>query len=141
MEAAPPGVDVFAVMEALSVAIRVFLVEDMKHLQGVVADLLHSVGRFNLVGCAATEAEAIQWLADHPKGWDLLVIDLVLDQGTGMNLIARTKLRAPNARVVVFSDYVTPGIREHCLQMGADAVIPKTNLPAFIGFCTQDEAA
>ena len=63
--------------------IRVFLVEDMKHVQGVLADLLASIGDFRLVHTTATEAEAKLWLSEHPGGWDLAVIDLVLEQAQG----------------------------------------------------------
>ena len=118
-------------------SIRVFLVEDMQHLQGVVVDLLRSVGDFELVGSATTEAEAIGWLADHAGGWDLLVLDLVLAQGTGLGVITRTRERGPGSRVVVFSDYVTPGIRQHCMNLGADAAIAKSDTAAFIAFCSQ----
>ena len=85
-------------------AVRVFLVEDSKHLQGVVTDLLRSMGDFEVIGASTTEAEAIHWLVERPAGWDLVVVDLVLEQGTGMGVIARCEPRAPGAKVVVFSD-------------------------------------
>ena len=116
--------------------IRVFLVEDMRHLQEVISDLLDMLGDFELVGSMTTEAEAIFWLEEHPGAWDLAIIDLVLDQGTGMGVIAHCKPRAENSRVVVFSDYVTPGIHKHCLALGADAAIAKADLSSFIQFCS-----
>jgi DNA-binding NarL/FixJ family response regulator len=122
------------------VAIRVFLVEDMKHLQGAVADLLRSLGDFTLVATAETEAEANLWLAENPAAWDLAVIDLILEQGTGMGVVAKCKGRSKTTRVVVFSDYVTPGIRTHCLQLGADAAIPKSDMQAFIDYCLDFQA-
>ena len=118
-------------------AIRVFLVEDTRHMQEVITDLLRSVGDFELAGSASTEAEAILWLQEHPADWDLAIIDLVLEQGTGMGVIAHCKPRAPNSRVVVFSDYVTPGIYKHCLGLGADAALAKGDLDSFIQFCSE----
>lgn len=116
-------------------AVRVFLVEDMSHLKGVIEDLLKSLGHFTVVGTAATEAEAILWLAEHAGQWDLAVVDLVLEQGTGMGVIARTRGRNSDTKVVVFSDYVTEGISRYCLKLGADAAIPKSNMQEFIDFC------
>ena len=115
--------------------VKVFLVEDMKHLQGVISDLLASIGDFLLIGTATTEAEANLWLADNAGGWDLAIVDLVLEQGSGMSVIARCKRRPSAGKVVVFSDYVTPGIHRHCLGLGADAAIPKSDMPAFIRYC------
>ncbi|MHB1121467.1 MAG: response regulator transcription factor [Ramlibacter sp.] len=114
--------------------VRVFLVEDMKHLRSVLEDLLNSVGNFAIVGTAGTEAEANFWLEEHPRGWDLLIADLVLDQGTGFGVIKKCQQRDDARKVVVLSDYVTPGIHRHCLALGADAAIPKSDMPAFLDF-------
>ncbi len=116
--------------------VRVFLVEDMSHLKGVIEDLLKSLGNFSVVGKATTEAEAILWLAEHMGGWDLAIVDLVLEQGTGMGVIARTRERPRGAKVVVFSDYVTGGISKYCLKLGADAAIAKSDIQEFMGFCS-----
>jgi DNA-binding NarL/FixJ family response regulator len=123
------------------VPIRVFLVEDTKQLQDVICDLLAGLGDFQLVATATTEAEANLWLAEHPRSWDLAIIDLVLEQGTGMGVIAHCRRTCPSGKVVVFSDYVTPGIRKYCLKLGAEAAIPKADIPAFMGYCTELAAA
>ena len=46
--------------------IRVFLVEDVRQMQGVLSDLLNVVGPFQLVATMRTEAEANLWLKEHP---------------------------------------------------------------------------
>ena len=116
-------------------AVRVFLVEDMNHLKGVIEDLLRTMGNFVVVASARTEAEAILWLNENHGEWDLAVLDLVLEQGTGMGVISRTRDRPVASKVVVFSDYVTEGISRYCLKLGADAAIPKSDMPAFMAFC------
>jgi DNA-binding NarL/FixJ family response regulator len=118
-----------------NVPVRVFLVEDMPRLQGLMAELLRSMGDFTLVGSAETEAEAIQWLKDHGDGWDLAVVDLILAQGSGIGVVARCRDRPKGAKMVVFSDYVTPVLREYCISLGADAAMPKSDLQAFMDFC------
>ena len=116
--------------------VRVFLVEDTRHLQDMIRDLLQSLGEFALVGTATTEAEANLWLLDHPGAWDLAIIDLVLEQGTGMGVIANCKRSSASGKVLVFSDYATPGIRRHCVSLGAETAILKTDLPGFMGYCS-----
>lgn len=120
-------------------SIRVFLVEDMKQVQGVLADLLSSIGDFRLVNATATEAEAKLWLDENPGAWDLAIIDLVLDQGTGMGVIpkAHQLARRAGGRVVVFSDYASEGIRSHCLKLGADAVFPKSKVHDLMDYCSE----
>jgi DNA-binding NarL/FixJ family response regulator len=116
------------------VELRVFLVEDLQRMRGLMADLFASIGGFRIVAHAATEAEANLWLDDHPGGWDVAVVDLVLEQGAGMNVISRCKADPNGGRVVVFSSYATPGVREHCLDLGADAVFDKGDTARFIAW-------
>lgn len=119
--------------------VRVFLVEDMKQVQGVLAELLASLGDFRLVHATTTEAEAKYWLAEHPGGWDLAIIDLVLDQGTGMAVIPKARAAAARhgGNIVVFSDYASEGIRKHCVRLGADAVFLKSQTQEFMDYCSE----
>ena len=114
--------------------LRVFLVEDLHRMRGLLADLFASIGGLRIVASANTEAEANLWVEDHPGEWDVAVIDLVLEQGAGMNVIRRCKADAQGGRVVVFSSYATPGVRKHCLELGADAVFDKSETAQFIAW-------
>lgn len=114
--------------------LRVFLVEDLQRMRGLLGDVFSSIGGLTVVGAAATEAEANLWLEDHPGGWDVAIIDLVLEQGAGMNVIRRCKEDPAGGRVVVFSSYATPGVRQHCLELGADAVFDKGQTREFIAW-------
>ena len=112
--------------------LRVFLVEDLQRMRSLLADLFSSMGGLRVVGSTSTEAEAKLWLEEHPSGWDVAVIDLVLDQGSGMEVIRRCKANAGGGRIVVFSSYATAGVRQHCLDLGADAVFDKSETSGFI---------
>jgi CheY-like chemotaxis protein len=114
---------------------RVFLVEDLQRMRGLLSDLFASMGGFRVVATASTEAEAKLWLGDNPGQWDLAVVDLVLDQGAGMNVIRRCREEPHGGRIVVFSSYASPGVRQHCLELGADAVFDKSETEGFIGWC------
>lgn len=114
--------------------LRVFLVEDLASTRGLIQDMLAIIGGARVVGSASTEAEANLWLDDHPLEWDLAIVDLVLGEGSGMGVIRRCKSVSASGRIVVFSSYVSPGIRTHCLQIGADAVFEKSESAAFIAW-------
>jgi DNA-binding NarL/FixJ family response regulator len=116
------------------VELRVFLVEDLQRMRGLLADLFTSMGGLKIVGASSTEAEAKLWLEDHRGEWDVAVVDLVLDQGAGMEVIRRCKADPGGGRVVVFSSYATPGVRQHCLDLGADAVFDKSETSGFISW-------
>lgn len=114
---------------------RVFLVDDVRKLQSTLADLLATLGDFRVVGAATTEAEANLWLDDNAGGWDLAIVDLLLEQGAGLSVIARCRAHSRSGKVVVFSGYASPGVRSRCIELGADAVFDKTRLPDLLDFC------
>lgn len=116
--------------------VDVLLVEDQKNLQGALAEMLAAVGDFRVVQTVATEAEALDWL-DHNSGrWGLAVVDLVLEQGSGMGVVARCRRTSPDGQIVVFSNFVTPVIRDHCIRLGADAAFEKNaERGAFTDYC------
>lgn len=117
--------------------VKLLLVEDLPQMQRAVMDLLGTVGDFQLVKAVATEAEANLWLDENEGNWDLAVIDLILEQGTGLGVVARSRNRPAGSKVVVFSDYATEGIRKHCIRLGADAAFQKgDDLQAFLAFCS-----
>jgi DNA-binding NarL/FixJ family response regulator len=112
--------------------LRAFLVEDLQGMRRLIEDLFASIGGVRLVGAAGTEAEANLWLDDHPGEWDVAIIDMVLEQGSGMGVIGRAK-RLPDAgRVAVFSSYASAAVRERCIALGADAVFEKSDTEGFI---------
>jgi DNA-binding NarL/FixJ family response regulator len=114
--------------------LRVFLVEDLQRMRGLLSDLFATMGGITVVATATTEAEANLWLEEHPGEWDVAVIDLVLEQGAGMNVIRRCRAAPGGGRVVVFSSYATPGVRQHCLDLGADEVFDKGDTARFIAW-------
>lgn len=112
-------------------SLRVFLVEDLKSIHVLMAELFSFVGGLQVVGIESTEAEARLWLEEHAGGWDVAVIDLVLAQGSGMGVLQHARRSGPDGQVAVFSGYVSPGVRQHCMNLGADAVFDKAESGAF----------
>jgi len=119
-------------------AVDVLLVEDLRNVQTAMVDMLQGLGDYRIVATISTEAEALAWLDQQRGAWGLAVVDLVLDQGSGMSVIMRCRKVAPDAKVVVFSNFVSPVIRAHCLKLGADAAFDKNaELPEFAEYCAR----
>lgn len=114
--------------------LRVFVVEDLHTVQKLLHDVLDARGVFEVVGTASTEAEANLWLEDHPNGWDIIVADLILAQGSGISVVRRARLLTETGKVVVFSGYATDGVRDHLLRLGVDRVFDKANTHEFFAW-------
>jgi len=108
------------------VGIRVLLVEDVRQSHELIAELLLLVGGFQVVGSCATEGHALQWLHDHPGQADLVVLDLMLREGSGFSVLAHlATIEGPD--VVVFSDFASPAVVRKCRAQGAIDTVSKAD--------------
>jgi DNA-binding NarL/FixJ family response regulator len=105
-------------------------------MQSALLDLLATLEGFEVVAMVPGETLATEWLQDHPGGWDVATIDLLLDEGSGFNLIHRCKDQPDAGLVVVLSDFVTPVVEQRCRDFGADAVFRKTDANQFAQWLT-----
>ncbi len=112
--------------------IRVFLVEDLPAMRDLLIDLFTSIGNYQVVGTSSTEAEANLWIDEFPRKWDLLIVDLILAEGSGLGVVSRARLRRQDGDVVVLSAYGSPGIESHLRRNGVAAVFDKADTQAFI---------
>jgi DNA-binding NarL/FixJ family response regulator len=118
------------------VQLSVFVIEDNAEIREGLAGALEELTCVRMVGSSATEDEALAWLAREPLGWDLLVVDLFLQKGSGIRVLQRVQRPLPHQKLIVFSNYVNAVVRKRCAQLGADAVFDKsTEIDALVDYC------
>ncbi len=117
-------------------ALRFYLVEDSEVIrQNLTATLAEMLG-MQEVGWASTEADALDWLDHAAADCDLMIIDIFLTRGTGLEVLRRARAACPDTRLVVLSNYATPEMRRRCLALGADRVFDKSaELEDLIAYC------
>lgn len=113
---------------------RIFLAEDSAAAEAGLRRLLDGLGGLQITAVRTTEVGATEWLHRNGSAWDLALIDLILREGSGFNLIGRCKGARPDGRVAVLSEYVTPVIRDTCLKMGADEAFRKSETHRLIDY-------
>jgi DNA-binding NarL/FixJ family response regulator len=119
---------------------RAYIVEDSSTIRENLVDTLKELAQVEFAGNAETEHEAKRWLAAND--WDLLVIDLFLREGSGINVLQSVRRARPGQRIVVLSNHSSRDVRWRCKQLGADAVFDKsTELEALIDYCRQQPPA
>ena len=118
------------------VELRTYIVEDNATIRDNLIDTLEELATVQALGWADTEKEAKSWLGTHRAGWDLLIVDLFLRQGSGLGVLEACQDRGRGQRVVVLSNYATDDMRKRCAQLGADAVFDKSNeIDALVDYC------
>jgi two-component system, OmpR family, response regulator len=111
---------------------RVFLAADLKRMRGLLVDLFSSSGSFQLVGTACTENEATAWFLEHADAWDLAIVDLVLDEGSGTAVLRLARELDCGGLIAVLSSCVTDTLREHCYALGADKIFDEGDTAPFV---------
>jgi DNA-binding NarL/FixJ family response regulator len=119
-------------------ALRAYIVEDSPTIRDNLIETLQELAEVQAVGLADTEREGRDWLAAHPDGWDIAVVDLFLRQGSGLRVVEAARHRHPRQKVIVLSNHATSDMRRRCAQLGADAVFDKsTEIDALLDYCVR----
>lgn len=117
--------------------LRCFVVEDSPLILRNLTDTLEQVLPLQVVGSAVDEEGATEWIRAHPSGCDLMIIDVFLKAGIGLNVLVAARRHAPQARKVVLTNYATDAIRQRCLALDADRVFDKSSeLEDLIAYCS-----
>ena len=120
--------------------LRCFIVEDSHIILRNLVDTLEQVVPLDVIGTAVDEGGALAWLRERPLQGELMILDLFLKQGTGLNVLAQAQaqLETSALRKVVLTNYATPDIRRRCLSLGADRVFDKSSeIEELIAYCSE----
>ena len=116
--------------------LKTFIVEDSAVIRESLIATLEELVPVQVVGTAADELTAVQWLSKSGNQADLVIIDIFLKGGSGLGVIRAAYGLDPRRSLVVLSNYATADIRRKCLELGADRVFDKSNeIDALITYC------
>ncbi|KPF47788.1 hypothetical protein IP87_21065 [beta proteobacterium AAP121] len=116
--------------------LHTYLVEDHPLIHAKLAATLQELPGVSVVGWARSEAQARAWLAEAAQRPDLLIVDLFLSGGSGLGVLRLAQACTPPLRCVVFSNYITPEVRQRCLALGAERVFDKSaDIEALLQLC------
>lgn len=118
--------------------VRCYLVEDSQVIRQNLIAALEEMLPLTVVGNADTEAGAIQWMLADESDCDLMIIDIFLRAGSGLEVLRHARRLKPAARLVVLTNFATPDMRRRCLALGADRVFDKSaELEDLFGYCEE----
>jgi len=102
---------------------RVLLVEDSTLTAEQLCEMIQSLRpEINCV-TVATEQDALSAIGNSPP--HIVVLDLLLKQGSGFNVLRKVSSVTPKPLVIVLTNYALPQYREYALLTGADYFLDK----------------
>lgn len=112
------------VMTAAPVPVKVFLADDSALIRERVAAML-AARSMDVVGAAETPEGSISGiLAARP---DVVVLDVQLEGGTGLQVLRAVRAAEPAIAFIVFSNNAGPAYRKRYLGEGARRFLDKTS--------------
>ncbi len=116
--------------------LNVFVVEDSATIRQNLVAALEEWVPVQVVGHAESAGDAIARLVQWPPPCDLAILDLLLRDGSGVEVLTALQKAGSPLRRVVLTNYATPLIRDHCLALGADRVFDKSGeVDALLDYC------
>jgi len=124
--------------------VETFIVEDSPVILENLIATLEELSPIQVVGSASDESTALRWLLDDSHPCSLVIIDIYLRSGSGLEVLRCAARAGVPAKRVVLTNYATHDMREKCAQLGADRLFDKSNeLDDLIAYCSRlgtDEA-
>jgi two-component system OmpR family response regulator len=118
--------------------LKAYVVEDNATIRENLISALEELTCVRVIGNSATEDEGLEWLERNTQDWDLVVVDLFLQRGSGIRLVQRINRSSTSQKIIVFSNYVNASVRKRCAQLGVDAVFDKsTEIDFLVDYCAR----
>ena len=114
----------------------VFLIEDDLKIRDQLVFTMKGLLDARFVGMARSEPEATEWLNLNQGKWNLAVIHLFINEGTGFSVMTHMPRPSAEEHVVVLTNSATPENRKYARECGAQAVFDKTQeIEQFFNYC------
>lgn len=108
--------------------IRVLVADDHAVVREGIRHVLATTHGFDVVGEAASGADAIRLADEHEP--DVIVLDVSMPGGTGLEVIGELRRVAPQARVLILSVHDEPEYVLQAVRAGANGYLRKDSSPS-----------
>jgi DNA-binding NarL/FixJ family response regulator len=102
----------------------VFVVDDSDSIRQRLISMLATMGNVRIAGEAANVADAIEGIVTTRP--EIVLLDLNLGTGSGMEVLHEVTRKLPSANVVVLTNHAEPQYRRACLKAGARHFLDKS---------------
>lgn len=117
-------------MEQNDKAIKILMVEDQPICRmGIRMTLAQSSVHGQILAEAGDVDSAVRFLEQHGNGIDLILLDYMLPDGTGMDVLKAAKRFSPDAKIIIFSGEAGGAILKQLMEAGVNGFMSKSVTP------------
>ncbi len=104
---------------------KVFIVDDSMMIWIRLVEIVKDIKNLELVGVAGVPESALKRIRELKP--DVVVLDIKLYGGSGIDLLKQIKNALPDTVVIMFTNYPYPQYKDKCTKLGADYFFDKSN--------------
>src|ERR1051325_11629426 len=104
--------------------IKVFVADDSMVLRERLLEMLREIPGVEVLGCAEDGLQTIRCVRELKP--DVVVLDIQMPCGTGLDVLKNTKHGTEGPVFVVFTNFPYPQYRKRALECGAEFFFDKT---------------
>lgn len=101
----------------------ILIVDDSAVVRSLLREMLAKVEGADVVGEFESPAPAIESIRTNPP--DVVLLDIQLANGSGLEVLRAVNREYPSVKVMVFTNFAEPVYRKRCLEAGAYAFYDK----------------
>jgi DNA-binding NarL/FixJ family response regulator len=102
----------------------VLIVDDHSSIAFLIGEFVRGLDGFTLAGIAHDSQSALQMMRDQPI--DVVLLDIQLPDGNGLQSIAGMLAIAPAAKIMIFSGQAFPANMREAIRLGVSGFVEKT---------------
>lgn len=122
----------------VTTSLRTFLIEDNPLIRKNLVATLEELAPVQVVGGSTREDDAVRQLAGDGVDCALVIVDIVLEQGSGLGVLGAPGVQRPDRHFIVLSNYASTDLARRALQLGAARVFDKSNdIDALVDYCAR----
>jgi len=104
---------------------KLLIVDDSILLQERITTALSELKNIEIVGHAKNSFEAFKMFNKFLP--DIVILDIRLPGENGIKILEKLKLKSPDVKIVMFTNYPYPQYKKKCIELGADYFFDKSN--------------
>jgi two-component system, NarL family, nitrate/nitrite response regulator NarL len=112
----------------------ILIVDDHPMIRSAVTMLLEG-SDFSVVASAASAAQALDAIGEHDP--DMVVLDIAMPGGSGLEVLRRLRGRNDNRPVVILTAHIDDFRVREAIRLKVNGIVMKDNDPAFLIECLQ----
>ena len=103
---------------------KIYVIDDSMMIWAWLRDIATDIEDLLIAGFSAKSNGAVERILELRP--DLVILDLRLPGGSGIQLLKQIKEATPDTPVAVFTSYMLDSYKTQCLELGADYMFDKS---------------